>query len=759
MLDPAIVAAAAAWGLLPGLALLAAIGSRWSGAERVAAAPGLSLALVSLSAYTAEFLGLAVAPLQVIALATLVCGAALLLRRLASQSSVALRIEAATDLRFTWVPWLVLLLPLAILPRLEIVATLPLLPPSLHDGLDHANWFRLIYETRSLNPHEVLAPPLAADGSPSYYPWGLHGWLALVAHTPSLDPVAVLMQGLVLISAVLPLSVYVFTAYLTGRGWTAMAAAVMSLVFWWLPFQVWSWGGYPLLAGAVAALPLCRLALDAVDDWRPAPLLAAGACGLGVLLIHPSQAMLTLMAATVVSVTLAAGRELPWRPAAVFVLALAGTGIVLAFGDGLWAPLAAFMERARTIGAAPSQDPRFAWPLALYFQNRMQFPDEGRFTFAALCLVGGIAAIFNRRHRPLVALHVAFSLLIPLAPYLTWTTSLWYHLPERLWYAQYACLPALAALGIAAVLRPIGLGLRRWIDLARWPFVAWPVALWLVMLAFGDAYDTWARGRLRQFALNNPHATVTDKRVAPDFEWIEAHVPRDAVIFNAPADWGLALPFTGRRTVFWSGGYAVDPQTDWHRFLLLLRREDPFASQGAAELAYRDVEYIYVGMFDGAFEVPTRLALNGSTLRSAQGLELLYESPTALVFGVRDERAEPLGLRDSARIRYEGFHAIESLGTREWRWSAPSARLHVTRPAGDCYVRIIGPDPETFTLSVAGVPLDFTPRGFRLPEGDVIAIDIALVAGAPRESPGGGETRELGIRIRDVGLMCSGDQT
>jgi hypothetical protein len=563
----------------------------------------------------------------------------------------------------------------------------------------------------------------------------------------------------VLMSAMVPLSVYAFTAYLLGRGWASMAAAALSLGFWWLPYQVWSWGGYPLLAGAIAALPLCRLALSAVERYHVAGLAAAAACGLGVLVIHPSQALLALIVAMVVSTTLAASRALPWRTAVPFLLMFAFAGLVLSLGAMLVDPIGAFMETARTIGAGPSRDPRFAWPMGLYFGNRVLFPMNSRIAFAALCVIGAGFALVQRRARPFLVLHVVLSLLVPLAQHLTWLTAVWYHLPERLWYAQYACLPALAAVGIAGMLRLLATVLGRRVCLPRWESVTWPAALYLVMaIGFGPGYHTWEHVRLRNYALRNPHLTITDRRVLADFEWMRANIPPDAILFNAPADWGLPLPFTGHRTVYWSGGYALDPATNWNRLLKLLRRGDPFASHAAAELSWLGAQYVYAASLDQALGAAGRMSLEPAMLRDVAALDVLYESPTALVLRAHDEGAMLLGLRDSERIAFERFYPAETLGARQWRWSAGAGRLRLrTLPGETCFVRVFGPDPDAYRLASGGQPLDLTPRGFELPDGKrgdgVYEIEIAPAAGAPSPGPAD-DTRNLGVQVKDVSLAC-----
>ena len=462
------VAALVAWGVLPGLILLYALDAGWSRVECVAGAAGLSISLVAVCAYGAEFVGLPVAPLPVGALVIGVCWVA---QRAGKRLDRTARSTWVLPTAFsspnpTWIPWLVLLVPLVVVLELRPVYTDPILPPTLHDGLDHANWFRLILETRSLDPRTVLAPPLAPDGGPTYYPWGLHGWLALLAHTTTLDPMAVFTRGLVAISAAVSLSIYVFVAQFMGRGWAALAAAALSLMFWWLPYQIWGWGGYALLAGAVCALPLSRLSLAAVRAWHPVWLAAAAACGVGVLLIHPSQAQGALLITTVVAITLAAGRLIPWWCPMPFAAGLGLTGMAIVLGESHVTPIAEFIERARTVGTATSADVRFHWPLGLYldYYGGTGFPMRGRIGIGLLYVIGGLFGLSHRATRPLVTLHL-LSLLVPLALHQTWLTVLWYHTPERLWYLQYASLPALAALGIGGLVFLLQRLCRTWLDI------------------------------------------------------------------------------------------------------------------------------------------------------------------------------------------------------------------------------------------------------------------------------------------------------
>jgi hypothetical protein len=789
--DLSFFVAVTGWGLVPGLALLYALDVEWCPVERAAGAAGVSLALVAAAAYIAEAIGWPITPAPVLGVVAGLCVLAAVGRRWLERGRpmVPPMPAVVTDARPGWAPWLVWLLPLVIVSLLEPVSKVALLPPTLHDGLDHANWFRLIYEIHSLDPHVIAAPPLGPDNSPAYYPWGLHGWIALVAQTTTLDPVAVLMRCCVLISAAMPLSVYVFAASFVGRGWPAMAAAAASLFFWWLPFQVWGWGGYPLLAGAVAALPLSRLSLSVVSARSAIGIGAAGICAFGLLTIHPSQAFVALLITVVASLTFAASRLLPWWTTVPFLLALAAMGLVLGSGGGFWQPIDAFLERARSVGTALAGDARYRWPLGLYFDNEIRFPAVRQVVFGILCAAGAVYALINRSARPVLVLHLVFSLLIPLTAYQTWITSLWYHAPERIWYAQYASLPILAALGIAGLValfertlhRFPPPGLQRFDVPARlgrfgppsWlrhlgdvngASLAWLLALLGLFALVRPAYAEWASVRMFLFAQRNQQLTITDRRVLADFEWMRRNIPRGEVIFNAPADWGLPLPFTGHRTVFWTGGAAFDQALDWGALVSMLGRGGPHATHVADDLSAMGIRYVYAGVLDPRLARNGRIRLDGQVLEGAPRFEMLHRSPTARVFRITgDASGELLGLNDSQRIRFEGFHVRERLGRVTWRWSDGNARLRINtgKPAAkDCFVRIFGPAVGTYELRLGGGPLEFTDRGHRIPAAaltsEFVELQLVSEASAPTVAGTGTDERMLGLRVRNVSLDCGG---
>jgi len=476
--------------------------------------------------------------------------------------------------------------------------------------------------------------------------------------------------------------------------------------------------------------------------------------------LHPSQAWAALIVATVVAVTRAAARVAPWTQAVPFALGLVGASAALAYGPSLWEPVAAFVAKAETVGAAFAADPRALDPIEMYFRGDDLFPPASQAAFGALYLAGVIGALRRRTLWPIVALHAAGLGLLLLAPSRTWVTSLWYHSPERIWDVQYASLPALAGIGLGMLIAGVNRAGRRW-RAFNWRVAVWPALAWA---AFAICYQPYAESASRQLwthAHQNPQLTFADERALADFDWLRTHAAPESLVFNAPADWGLPLPFTGRRMVFWSGGYAVDPTVNWNELLSMLRAGDPHASQAAAELARLGIEHVYAARLDSRMEAGNRLPLRADVLTPSDGLDQVYESETATIFAVRDRPTEWLGVRDSERISYHNFTPVQGEDGREWRWTAETGRIRV-HPSGlagrDCQLRILGPLVDTYEIAVDGETLQRSARGLELPDGLLARefVDLRLrwiegrSAGQPADAP-----PPVGVRITDIGVHCA----
>jgi hypothetical protein len=584
-----------------------------------------------------------------------------------------------------------------------------------------------------------------------------------LAHTTALEPMAVFTRGLVAVSAALPLSIFVFAAQFVGRGWPALSAAALSLMFWWLPFQIWGWGGYALLAGAVCALPLSRLSLDAVRARHPLWIAAAAACGLGVLLIHPSQALGALLITAIVAATLAASRLVPWWCPLPFVAALGLAGLGMGLAETHVGPIGSFLEHARGVGVATSQDLRFHWPFGLYFDyyGGTGFPMRGRIGIGLLYVIGGIFALLHKATRPLLALHVVLSLLIPLALHQTWLTALWYHTPERLWYLQYASLPGLAALGLGGVVLFLQRLFGKWCELPARQAVIWLTVLALFLGGLNLRYFPWVSTRLSVFA--HQELSFTDHRALEDFAWIRDNVPAGEILFNAPTDWGLSLAFTGHRTVFFSGGAALPPSADWIALRDALNGPPARSIDAVRGIRREGIRYLYAASFDPTLMLTPAVPLSAQALKANPAVDLVYESTTAAVFQIRDVQARDLGVEDSETLIFSGFYPVERDQRRKWRWTDGEGRIQVQGlgiSGPDCYLNLNVPAVGDYQVRLGDQPLESTSLGHRLPqpvmEQDVFEFAIHSPTFVPDGTSDSADPRTLGVMVMGIAVHCWG---
>ena len=736
-----LVLALAVWGVLPGWLLLRVAGARWSAPEMLAAAPGLSLASMAACAHLSEAVGLPVSPFALAPTLAVLFAYLAALRRPAPRP------------RAKWPDWLVFAAPIPVVVLLLPMLSVPVIPPTLHDGLDHATYFRLILDTRSLDRFEVMLPPFYENGAPLYYPWGLHAWAALVAQTTTLPPMQVLTPALLFVSSAVPLSVYALSAQFLGRGWPAVATAFLSLVVWALPFDLWHWGGYALLAGAVAALPVVRLALACFSS--PALFAATAAAAVGVLLIHPSQAMAALLIATVAI----AVEHHRFRHAIPFVVAVALVGLALSIGPSVWVPLREFADRASAQGDLARGQAVWAWPFGLY--GRPHPWGDGRSWIFALALIGAVLSIKDRRGRVFVALHVLISLMLLLAPAKTWLTMLSYHEPERVWYLQIVCIPGLAALGLAGVVR-FALRLR---PTAR-PAVAWSALLAGCVIVLGARHFTQGRARIIDSARGK--LSYTDQRVLADFDWLERHVPHDEIVFNASTDWALAQPFTGHRFVFWRGGIALSPKThSWERMATLLgriKRPELFATTAVTELLQHGMRHVFAASYrqrDDKSDPAKDGRLVPAMLERNPLFERVYRSDTASVFRIRDARVHTLDFIGETNVKLSGFHPRERVDDFWLRWTQGKGRVRVQDPAlsgSACFFSVHGPELRDLEVRVDGRRLEPTQLGHSIPKElwAATSLELELVSSTfrPTTRTKTKDPRVLGVSVSALALVC-----
>jgi hypothetical protein len=743
-----------AWAVAPGYLVLRHVAPRQRPSTRLAMAPGISVALCSFLAYGADAAGLGVSvPSIAGGLGALIA----VLRGAHRLRSGSWRLPAPTAER-AWTLLALIGTAAAVVALTSPLRSVPVLPPTLHDGLDHTTWFRLVHDLERVDRYAIMAPPFGPDGAPRFYPFGFHAFAALVAHTSVAPPVVTFTHVVHWVTACIPLGVYAWVLRLDGRPFVAIAAACLSIGFYWLPFHVLGWGGFALMAGATCLPILARLGMDALERPTPTRLAVAVVVGLGTLLVHPSQALGALVVAFVGSLVASRRHRTKIVLGATLALPLLAMGLV----DDAWPPLAAFLAKARAEAPALQQSELWRWPLGVYAPSRVTDPHVAGAVVAA-AMLGALFALSHRRARRWLVLHGVLSLLIPLATQQLPPTALWYHAPERLWYLQLVALPGLGAVGLDAL-----------VDLARThlrvPRTAGRATLIAATLLGAVPFVSWVQGRIDGWARS--HEAFHDRRALEDFAWIDQNLPQDALLLNAPADHGLVTAMTGRRAVFWAGGVATRREGAWHDWLRALRRPSRFSPEIHRALLEAGVRYVYVADYQPNTAPPDAAPVERALLVGHPAFEVRHQSASGLVLALSEQsfRPEDVPYVDAPWARHRvppldrpvsvgfvGFHRVEQRvredGTLElWRWAPRTSRIALDRfpvEAG-CWLELL---PEDFRPHVLRIddrvvePTDHPIPDERL--GAIIEVEVRSDTFVAPNDP-----RTLGVQLNRVFLSC-----
>ncbi|GAB4201633.1 MAG: hypothetical protein OHK0013_13910 [Sandaracinaceae bacterium] len=765
MIDASVLLSFVAWAFLPGYCIVRLAAPWLRRSVGLTMAPGLSVALVSLVAYATDAAGLGARPFPVAGgLVAIALGAALVHRvRTHRWRPEVLRKEPA------WALAAPLGAGLAVLALTTPLRTLPVLPPTLHDGLDHATWFRFVLELGRVDRYVISAPPFGPGGEPTFYPLGFHAFAAMVAQTSTADPIVAFTEIVHLLAACIPLGVYAWVARLDTGIRVAAVASWLAIGFYWVPFQLLAWGGLAMLAGLVCMLPLAISGLEALAAPRGALVPLSVLFGLGTLLVHPSEAMGALFIAFLGSLFAARGQRPLWIPAVVLGSTL--VAIVLAtelFADA-WPPLASFLAKAHAEAPALRREDVWGWPMRVYLPPSPPGVQMSE-TVVALAAMGALAAVLRPRAQVFLFQHLALSVLLGFVSFEPTLTALWYHAPERLWYLQIAAVPGLAAVGLEVVIeqldwrtRPLGRSAHR-VALA-----VVPVALAVAAVTFVDRVSArvirWAR---------SPQAFL-DHRALADFAWIREHVPADARILNTPADHGIVTAMTGRRAVFWAGGVATPEPGKWGAWALAMSRPSRFTPALRDELRARGIRYVYAASYAPWNAPPETVRVDVDLLASHPATALLYRSDSGAVLELTDapfrledvprasrpwsfQRVQPLDYPGS--VRFVGFYPVERLlledGSEEvWRWAGRESRVVLTRfhLEPGCWLEMEPAEIRPHRLEVNGTPV--VPSEHPIPDARLGAVLEIEVRSETFQAPG--DPRTLGVQLGQAGLVCRPD--
>ena len=715
---------------------------------------------MAFAAYLAELVGAPVTAWSVLGLLAVGAGALYGWRRrggIAARAATAARPEESRPAE-PRVAWLVLALPVVVYLLLHTLRDLVILPGTVDDGVHHATWTRLIFEKETLSPVAIYAPPVS-DHRSMLYPWGFHVWIAMVAKVASLPWIETYWRSVLVIGSCLPLGVYVLATKVMPKGWPCVAAALCSVLFFWLPFQPYLWGGLPLLTGALCALPLARVALDAFAARDRAPVVLAAALGVGVFLVHPSQAMGALIVCAIVAVAQRLEQRGSWRTAAWCLGGLTVLGVVLTVGADHLELVNAFIRRAGQVahqkGARPEM--MLGWLRDLFVGR-----GPSATVLGVLCVLGVATTVWQPAFRVVLWLTLGLMLLLPLAFGRTWLTALWYHDLERLWYLQVAATPLLGAAGLWGVVTLLGrLKIRRLPSLLR-PEVTWPV---LVALVVGVSHSYVAR--VSQRLEHAPAVMPSDRSHLVDFAWIREHVPADALILNAPGDWGLVLPFTGRPLTF--ANCQVESIVPAHFEAFWALHDVGGYDQGAHQrLRALGVRYVYAGFFpDFAVATARGATFDTRELDLNPGLERVYQSRTAQIYRVRDELKAgfpqvQLGLGADGPAGFEGFAPVEQSDGRSVRWTTAESTIQVPAallPECESCALVLGMwRPQHFPVEITwdGQPLRAVVEGVYPIPTRVDVLEIRARTFVPKEvDEKSDDGRALGVELRGLSIECA----
>ncbi|KQQ95863.1 hypothetical protein ASF62_05130 [Leifsonia sp. Leaf325] len=244
---PALLVALA-WLLLPGAAVLAALGAR--GLLLITVAPAVSVALVGVIAIGFGRVGVEWSPLSVVIVVGILALVAWLLRRFVFRRRVA-SVPRIPRLAVV-IPWAAA--AVAILIQLALVWGGPDAISQTFDNGFHLNAVRYILDTGNASSLS-LSGVISSGGA---YPAAWHDIVSLVAMTPGVGiPLAANMINLAVAAVIWPGALLLVARVLfPGRLAALIAAAVLGAVLPWFPLLMLTFGVLFPFFLATALLPL-----------------------------------------------------------------------------------------------------------------------------------------------------------------------------------------------------------------------------------------------------------------------------------------------------------------------------------------------------------------------------------------------------------------------------------------------------------------------------------------------------------------------
>jgi hypothetical protein len=259
---------------------------------------------------------------------------------------------------------------------------------------------------------------------------------------------------------------------------------------------------------------------------------------------------------------------------------------------------------------------------------------------------------------------------------------------------------------------------------------------------------------------------ASDRSHLDDFAWMRENLPEDTLILNAPGDWGLVLPFTGRPITF-ANCQVFRSVAEHYWAFWALHDVGSYDEKKLERLRALGVGYVYAGFFESfSVATPRGPTLDEKALELNPGLERVYESRTAQIYRVRETLAAnfpdvELSLDEDSPADFEGFLPVEHRDGRAIRWTTGRGTIDLPEgnlPAGaGCYLVLGMRRPRHFPVDVTwdGRPLRAVVVGVYAMLEPRHVLEIRSRTFVPAElDPKSTDTRSLGVELRGLSLEC-----
>jgi len=576
-------------GVVPGIALTTLIAPRLSWAERLAAAPGFSVACVGVSGLVLHLLHLPFYPPTVIPILVVLVGAAIV-RQVASS-----RQEKPVD----GAGWLVVAVALAagaVLAGITAAAMSGDVLPPANDPSLHGAVAATIVQDRDVLP----VVPVPADGSGFVRTQAAFEATDALASEIGAGGPAQVMVPLALVSLLaLPLGLAVLAYHVTQDRRVAAVAAALSLG---LIFPVWpaGYGDYPYLVDSTLVVPLILAVTRCLEGKAVvSSAVMAGAAVLAMWSIHG----LELPTAIAVGAFLWLSILVTRRRAALGGAAVAFTAVVIAVGAGY------VLTRAPSLPPAHLSSQSVPNEAVAYVagQRNAGLGALTPFVNLDLSIIGGIllcagavTVVVTRRWRWLLG-----SLAIPLLCVADvagpqWPHPLWVRLYpwtdlDRLYGLEYFVIPVIAAIGTVALVDMLSRRAAQGGPERSRRMPVWSAAAIGVLAAGGLVLGaSRSSDMLSAILAMSPHVPAQDAAV---IDQLAAKLPPGSLVLNdGVEDSGQWITALTDDVEVEPRGYAETFPDDWRLVALSGACSDP----SSARAALIGVRAVFVGSAGGA---------------------------------------------------------------------------------------------------------------------------------------------------------------